>query len=339
MSSRSWRVGPRERARTRGGAAVKLGLCAQVLYHLPFEEALATARRLGFDAIELPVDARSPFVDLDDALSGGWRRLRESVDRAGLEISALSNHQEGQLLLGPHGVDTDRVHSGCAAEKARYAVRRLEESAALAEKLGVAVVCGFTGCEDYSRWFPWPLPDGYDRMGEAFRERMLPLLDCFSSHGVRFAHECHPRQFAYNLETALIALDLVDRHPSFGFNFDPANLMLAGMDPVVFVAELGSRILHVHAKDGERVAHNAARSGLLAHGRWDRRERGFRFRVPGWGELDWKRIVSELRLAGFDGVLAVEHEDPVIGRIEGLRHAVQHLAPMIPREPVEAPWW
>lgn len=318
---------------------MKLGLCAQVLYHLPFKEALATARELGFEAIELPVDARNRFIDLDQALEGGWHVIQQSVQDAGLQISALSNHQEGQLLLGPHGSDTDLIHSGSVDDKVRYATRRLEQTAALAERLGVSVVCGFTGCEDYSRWFPWPVEDGYERMGPAFRDRVLPILDCFTRHGVRFAHECHPKQFAYNLETAKLALSLVDDHPAFGFNFDPANLLLAGMDPVVFVAELGDRILHVHAKDGEVVAHQAPRSGLLAHGRWDRPDRGFRFRVPGWGDLDWKRLISELRLAGYDGVLAVEHEDPVIGRLEGLRKAYDHLAPLLLREPRDARWW
>ena len=318
---------------------MKLGLCAQVLYHLPFHEALATARGFGFEAIELPVDRRNPFIDLEEALGGGWRRIRQQVQQEGLEISALSNHQEGQLLLGPHGVDTDGIHTGSADEKIQYATKRLEQTAALAERLEVRIVCGFTGCEDYSRWFPWPLEDGYDRMGGVFRERLLPVLDTFAHHGVRFAHECHPKQFAYNLETAELALDLLERHPAFGFNFDPANLMLAGMNPVVFVAELGDLILHVHAKDGEQVAHQSARSGLMAHGRWDRRDRGFRFRIPGWGDLDWKRLISELRLAGYDGVLAVEHEDPIIGRLEGLEKALEHLKPLVLRDVPELPWW
>jgi sugar phosphate isomerase/epimerase len=318
---------------------MRLGLCAQVLYHLPFDEALTTARELGFEAIELPVDARNPFIDLEKALDGEWRRIRQSVRDAGLTISALSNHQEGQLLLGPHHSDTDAIYAGSAEEKIRYATRRLEQTAALAERLEVSVVCGFTGCEDYSRWFPWPAEDGYDRMGASFRERLLPLLEVFSRHGVRFAHECHPKQFAYNLETAKLALELLDGHPAFGFNFDPANLLLAGMSPVTFVAELGDRILHVHAKDGERVAHQINRSGLLAHGAWDRRDRGFRFRVPGWGDLNWKQLISELRLAGYDGVLAVEHEDPVVGRVEGLRKAVDHLAPLLLRQPAEERWW
>jgi sugar phosphate isomerase/epimerase len=318
---------------------MKLGLCVQALYHLPFPEALATAARLGFEAIELPVDARNPFVDLEEALAGGWRGIQQSVRNAGLEISALSNHQEGQLLLGPHGSDSDGIHAGGAEEKVRYATRRLEQTAALAERLEVTVVCGFTGCEDYSRWFPWPQADAYEQMGPVFRERLLPLLAVFSRHGIRFAHECHPKQFAYNLETAKLALELVEGHPALGYNFDPANLMLAGMNPVEFVAELGDRIVHVHAKDGEQVAHQVGRSGLLAHGRWDRRDRGFRFRIPGWGDLNWRQLISELRLAGYDGVLAIEHEDPVIGRLEGLQKALEYLSPLVLREPTAPRWW
>jgi sugar phosphate isomerase/epimerase len=318
---------------------MQLGVCLQALYHLPFREALAAARRLGFEAIELPVDARSPFVDLDEALGGGWRGMQQEIKDAGLAISALSNHQEGQLLLGPYGADTDPVHPGSADEKIAYAVRRLSRTAELAQRLEVGVVCGFTGCEDWSRWFPWPLPDGYERMGPGFRERLLPVLDDFARHEVRFAHECHPKQFAYNLETAKLALELVDEHPALGFNLDPANLLLSGMDPLAFVAELGGRILHVHAKDGELVAPHAGRSGLLAHGAWARGDRGFRFRVAGWGDLDWKRLISALRVAGYDGVLAVEHEDPTMSRLEGLQKAAEHLTPLLLRELPERPWW
>jgi sugar phosphate isomerase/epimerase len=318
---------------------MKLGVCAQVLYHLPFERALATAAELGVEAIELPVDRGSPFVDLEEALEGGWRRIAAAVRAAGLTISALSNHQEGQLLLGPHHADTDATCAGTPDDKARFAARRLELTAALAQRLEVGVVCGFTGCEDYARWFPWPAADGYERMAPRFRERMLPVLDTFARHGVVFAHEAHPKQFAYDLETAAWALRLVDEHPAFGFNLDPANLLLAGMDPVLFVVELGARVRHVHGKDGERVAHAVARSGLLAHGAWDRPGRGFRFRVPGWGDVDWRRLITELHVAGFDGVVAIEHEDPTMGRLEGLRQAVRHLGPLLLRDPIEARWW
>ncbi len=318
---------------------MKLGVCAQVLYHLPFEEALRTVAELGLEAIELPLHAGNPFVDVEGALEGGWRALLRQVSDAGLTISALSIHQESQLLLGPHGEDTDGIFRGTPDEKSAWAAARVARAAALAERLEVPTLIGFTGCADYSRWFPWPLSDGYERMAPRLREALLPVLDDCARRGVTFAHECHPRQFAYDLETAQWAVRLVDGHPAFGFNFDPANLMLSGMDPVVFIAELGDRIRHVHAKDGERVAHHVARSGLLAHGAWDRPDRGFRFRVAGWGDLSWRRIVTELQIAGYRGVLAIEHEDPTMSRMEGLRQAVAHLSPIVLRDPPEPRWW
>jgi sugar phosphate isomerase/epimerase len=318
---------------------VRLGVCCQVFYDRPFATALADAERLGFEAIELAVDARSPFVHLDDDLGEVSDRIGTHVAATGLSLSALSNHQEGMLLLGPHGEDTDPIHAGTPEEKVTYGTRRLLRTAELARRLDVGVVCGFTGCADYSRWFPWPLADGYERMAPTFRERLLPVLDGFAERGVVFALECHPRQFAYNLETALWALDLVEHHPALAFNLDPANLVLAGVDPVVFAAELGERIVHVHAKDAQVVPHNARRSGLLAHGDWARADRGFRFRVPGWGDLDWRLLISELQLAGYRGVLSVEHEDPTMGRDEGLRQAVAHLAPLVLRDPPADRFW
>lgn len=315
---------------------MKLGVCVQALYHLPFERALAAARELGFAAVELPVHAGNPFLDLDAALDGGWRRIRDAVRAAGLSISALSNHQEGHLLLAAFA---DPARAPEAEARSRHAAARLVATAALAERLEVGVVCGFTGSEDGGAWFPWPARDGYERMAPTFRARLLPVLDAFAHHGVRFAHECHPKQFAYDLDTARRALDLVEGHSAFGFNLDPANLLLAGVDPVRFAVELGDRVLHVHAKDGERVPHAAARSGLLAHGAWDRPGRGFRFRVAGWGEIDWRRLLTELHVAGYDGVLAVEHEDPTMGRIEGLKQARDHLAPLLLHDPIEPPWW
>jgi sugar phosphate isomerase/epimerase len=319
---------------------MKLGACVQVFYHLKFSEALREARALGIEAIELPVHAGNPFVDLDDALKDGGARILGDVRAAGLEISALSNHLEGQLLLGPYTEDTDVYFKGDRAGKIAYAERRLTQTAELAHRMGVGVVTAFTGCEDYSRWFPWPLPDGYERMAPVFRERMLPLLDAFHERGVRFAHECHPRQFAYDLETAQWALRLVDDHPAWAFNLDPANLMIAGIDPTRFVAELGERVVHMHAKDAEHVAHRAGASGPMAHGAWNRRDRGFRFRVPGWGDVPWKALLTELQMVGYRGVVAIEHEDPTFAPFEGMRKAAAYLGPLLFQEPAPSgKWW
>ena len=325
---------------------MRLSLCPQPLYSMARERGLPAvldaARELGVSAIELPVDARSPLADMDELLGGGYKRLQAELARSGLALSALSMHQEGQLLLGPHHADTDAIHAGTSADKSAYAEMRLKKAADLARALDVSVVVGFVGCEDYTRSFPWPDPRGWEKMQPAFREKVGRVLQHYERAGVVFAQEPHPKQFVYNTETALESVTLLDSHPFWGFNLDPANLLLAGVDPALFVQELGARVKHVHAKDGELVAHNAARSGLLAHGPWERIDRGFRFRIPGWGDVPWKRLISTLALVGYDGYLAIENEDPVFAPLDGLAKAVRELEPLLPRAPRSTSterWW
>jgi sugar phosphate isomerase/epimerase len=307
-----------------------LGLCMQVLAHLSLEEALVRVKALGLSHVELAVHPGAPWSDRD---------LGSAVADAGLNISALGIHQAGQLLLGPHGVETDGIHRGTPDEKVEFARNALIDAATKAQRWGVDTVCGFIGCAAWARWFPWPEADGWERMAPLVRERLLPILDAFGARGVRFAHECQPLQFAYDLHTAEALVDLVDGHEALAFNLDPANLALAEIDPCAFIAALGDRIAHVHAKDAERVAHNRGRSGAMAHGDWSRGDRGFRFRVPGWGDLDWRRVLSALQMAGYRGVLSIEHEDPTMSRREGVVQAIRHLQPLLLHDAPEARWW
>ena len=333
---------------------MKLGLyfavCETMMDRDPFDndesfrEILDVVASHGYQAIELSahtkMSERTGYFELNQMLTNGnAKTTAEIIRQAGLEISAINMSADGQLILGPHHADTDGVFQGTAEEKIEYGTRRMMRSAELASELDIDVVTGFTGCEDYSRWFPWPDPEAWGKMEPVFVERWLPILDRFKQLGVRFAMECHPRQLVYNTETAVRSLELVEGHPSWGFNLDPANLMLAGVDPVVFAAELGDRVFNVHAKDGEVVQHNVRRSGLLAHGAWERPDRGFRFRVAGWGDVPWRRLITELLLQGYEGPLVAEHEDPTMGPMDGIRQAAEFLSPLMIQEPFPGRWW
>ena len=317
---------------------MELGLYFAVCNHLELEPALEAVAELGYAALELSTPTGGRF-DLSEFDAERGREVLALVHSAGLRLSAINMSADGQLVLGPHHADTDVVHRGSPEDKIRYGTERMLRAAEVASELEIPVVTGFTGCEDYSRWFPWPDPEAWERMEPVFIERWSPILQRFDELGVRFAMECHPRQIVYNTETALRSVELLGDYRSWGFNLDPANLMLAGIDPVVFVAELGERITNVHAKDGELVAHNVRRSGLLAHGRWDRPDRGFRFRIAGWGDVPWRRLITELVLHGFDGPLTVEHEDATIGPMDGIEKAAHFLRPLLIREPFPGRWW
>jgi len=70
-------------------------------------------------------------------------------------------------------------------------------------------------------------------------------------------------------------------------------------------------------------------------------ERSWLFRSVGWGhgESEWKRVVTALRLAGYDGVLSIEHEDALASIDEGLKTAIDTLKRVVLTErPVDA-WW
>lgn len=317
-----------------------LGLNLAVFSDRTFEQALDSAAQLGVDTVELNAEASDPHTPVNRLLEPGVAAgVRRMVENKGLSISALGNHAESQLIGGPHNADTDQIFVGTSEEKRHYGIRQLLATARAASELEVETVVGFTGCEDWSRWFPWPDDEAWDKMLPQFVEGWTPILDEMASLGVRFAHEPHPKQLAYDLETGVRVTEALDYRAEWGFNLDAGNLSLAGVDPAVFVQVLGKRVYHVHAKDLELVSHNIKRSGWQAHGAWDRPERGVRFRVPGWGDVDWKRLISELQLAGYEGSLSIEHEDPVFSRDEGSRKAVEFLGSAIIREAPEPRWW
>ena len=128
----------------------------------------------------------------------------------------------------------------------------------------------------------------------------------------------HPTEIAYNVYTAREAIKRLDRD-DWGFNFDPSHLVWQMIDPVVFIKEFGDRILHVHAKDWELQKDILHIDGVTGTGSWQRKDRAARYRVPGWGDVEWRRVITALLEVGYDFVLCFEHEDPVMSRGGRLR--------------------
>ncbi|WP_078379059.1 sugar phosphate isomerase/epimerase family protein [Sutcliffiella halmapala] len=109
-----------------------------------------------------------------------------------------------------------------------------------------------------------------------------------------------------------------------GLAYDPSHLMWQFIDPYLPIKEFGNRIFHVHAKDTEINIERLKRVGFLTDYSW------WRYRLPGLGELNWTKFISELREVGYSGVISIEHEDPVWGgdlvkTKQGLLIAKQYL--------------
>jgi len=78
------------------------------------------------------------------------------------------------------------------------------------------------------------------------------------------------------------------------------------------------RLFHSHAKDTLVDKAKRARVGVYGSGWW-------RYVIPGFGNIDWGEYTAHLRMAGYDGVLSIEHEDSTQGREEGFLRGAAHL--------------
>ena len=195
------------------------------------------------------------------------------------------------------------------------AAEEMQHTARLAQKLGVDTVVGFTGSSiwPYVAMFP-PVPAERIEAGyQDFADRWNPILDVFDECGVRFAHEVHPSEIAYDHWSTVRTLEAIDHRPAFGLNWDPSHMVWQGIDPVAFITDFADRIYHVDCKD-TRMRMGNGRNGILSsHLPWGDPRRGWDFVSAGRGDVPWEDCFRALRAIGYDGPISVEWEDAVHG--------------------------
>ena len=142
--------------------------------------------------------------------------------------------------------------------------------------------------------------------------------------GVRFAFEVHPGQIAFDLYSAEAVLDALGGRAEFGFTFDPSHLHWQGVDPVEFVRRFPDRVYHVHVKDAALTLNgrSGVLNGYLPSG--DPR-RGWQYRCPGHGGIDWEGVIRALNDAGYAGPLSVEYHDRGMDPEYGAREACEFV--------------
>jgi sugar phosphate isomerase/epimerase len=320
---------------------MKLGVFTPVFGNRTLDQVLAKMRSLtGVQAIELATGGwpGSNHVDVNSLLANPHKaeEFLSQIRDAGLTISALSCH--GNPLHPNPSI-------------AREYDEAFRKSVRLAEKLHVPVVVTFSGCPGDSdksecpNWIvtPWP-PEFLETLEWQWDKKVLPYWQeagrFAADHGIKVAIEAHPGFVVYNVETALRLRALAGTN--VGVNFDPSHLFWQGVDVPTAVRALGPAIYHVHAKDSALDAQNIALNGVLDAKTYRlMAQRSWLFRSVGWGhgELEWKQIVSALRLAGYDYVISIEHEDALASVDEGLESAASFLSRIVLKEPPTEPWW
>jgi sugar phosphate isomerase/epimerase len=299
---------------------------------LPLNDVASFAASCGYEGLELACwgdhfDVHASKSELEDK--------RSQLAGHGLECWAISNHLVGQAVCD----EIDERHKSILPESVwgdgdpegvrQRAAEEMKQTARAAATFGVPVVNGFTGSSIWGKFYFFP-PTSESMVEEGFadfRERWMPILDEFEKNEVKFALEVHPAEIAYDIVTAQRALEAVDFHPAFGFNFDPSHLLWQGIDPVVFLDRFPDHIFHVHAKD-VAVQMNGERSILGSHLPFGDHRRGWEFRSVGRGDVDFDAIIRTLNRIGYDGPLSVEWEDEGMDRLQGAAESIDYLESM-----------
>jgi sugar phosphate isomerase/epimerase len=299
---------------------------------LPLEDVARKASEFGYQGLELACWGDHFEVDRALAEAGYCASRRDLLERYDLQVHAISAHLVGQAVLDP----IDERHQAILPAHVwgdgdpqgvnRRAAEELKNTARAAQRLGVGVVNGFTGSSIWHLLYSFPpTPDAMIEAGfELLAERFNPILDVFSDCGVQFALEVHPTEIAFDLITARRALAALGGREEFGFNFDPSHLIWQGIDPVEFIRAFPDRIYHVHVKDA--IVRLNGQNGILgSHLPFGDPRRGWEFRSPGRGSVDFEEIIRALNHIKYAGPLSVEWEDAGMDREAGAKEACQFV--------------
>ncbi|XUW89122.1 sugar phosphate isomerase/epimerase [Burkholderia sp. M6-3] len=292
------------------------------------------AAGLGFKGIQVPCDVR--LIDLEQAASSQayCDELRETVDNAGVTITELSTHLQGQLVAVHPAYDA--LFDGFAAPHVRgdpaartqWAIEQLKLAAKASQRLGLTTHVSFSGALAWPYVYPWPQrPTGLiEAAFDELARRWTPILDAFEAAGVDVCYELHPGEDLHDGVTFERFLNGVNQHPRANILYDPSHFVLQQLDYLSFIDIYHERIKAFHVKDAE-FRPNGRQGVYGGYSGWV--ERAGRFRSLGDGQIDFRAIFSKMAQYDFPGWAVLEWEcalkHPHDGAREGAEFIREHI--------------
>ena len=242
----------------------------------------------GFKSLELTAAPKSRLdaaVVTDEEIG----KIKGVISRVGLEVSALGhavNH------TAPDKAERERINA--------YTCKIIE----LAGKMGVPYLATMSGNMPGR-----PLQEQVDEIVRVYNERYFPLCQ---KHGVRILWEPWPE--GPNVATGPIGYEALFKafgdSPYVGIQYDASHLVRQFMDPIQCMRDYIGKIYNMHLKDTEIFWPVLKRCGINP----PNRTRWWRYRIPGYGQVDWPQVFTVLMDAGYQGSMNIEHEDETHGR-------------------------
>ncbi|WP_163538026.1 sugar phosphate isomerase/epimerase [Gracilibacillus sp. YIM 98692] len=321
---------------------MKLGVFTVLFAEKNFEEMLDHVKASGLDAVEIgtggyPGDAHCKIDELLEDENKRKNYLQAVTDRS-LTISGFSCH--GNPLTPDQAF----------AEESDTILRKTIKLAGLMEVPVVNCFSGTPGDHEGAKSPNWPVapwPAEYAEVLEwQWEEKLVPywkeIGGLAEKHNVKIGIELHA---GFLVHTPYTMLKLRDKtSPAIGANLDPSHLWWQGIDPVAAIKILGKEdaIYHFHAKDTYIDQDNVNMYGLTDMQPYSNiQTRAWSFRSVGCGHSlqEWSDMISALRTFGYDYVVSIEHEDPLMSIDEGFSRAVQNLKAVNIKESPAEMWW
>ena len=309
---------------------IPIGVFDPVYEKLSIDEMLDKVTALGLEAMEIgtggyPGNHHCPIDELiaDRAKAKAWQK--RFADR-GIQVATLSCHG-------------NPIHPD--AKHAQKDIDAFRKTVLLAEMLEVKVIVGFSGCPGGSptdimpNWAAYRWPTECAQMLDwQWKEKVVPYwkeaAKYAREHGVkRLAFEMHPNFVVFNPRTLMKLREAVGEE--IGANCDLSHLFWQGCDPVEVIHFLGKQgaLYHAHMKDTSFYPDNVNKYGVLnfAFDKNDLNSASENFRAVGYGHGAslWKSIVKAYMDVGYEGILSIENEDPILPGEVGVERAAYVL--------------
>ena len=286
----------------------------------------------GYKGVQLPSwDGR--LIDLKRAAESQdyCDELRGILAEAGLELTELSTHLQGQLVavhpaydLAFDGFAAPEVRGKPAARQA-WAAEQMKLAAQASGRLGLTAHATFSGALAWPYAYPWPqrpaglIETAFDELARRWR----PILDAFDEAGVDICYEIHPGEDLFDGATFEMFLERVGHHPRCNILYDPSHFVLQQLDYLAFIDIYHPRIRAFHAKDAE--FNPTGRQGVYSgYAPWA--DRAGRFRSLGDGQVDFRAIFSKLSQYGFAGWAVLEWECCIKNSEQGAAEGAPFIA-------------
>ncbi len=289
----------------------QLGFVSAILADYGFKHVVDFASEHGFKSVEMmcwPGDSgdsrRYAGVTHIDVENLDADYIRFYTKEQGVSISGLGYY--------PNPLDADK-------DKSEFYIEHIKKVIRACNKLNVPVMNTFIGRNQSLNMT--------DNLA-LFKKLWKPIIEVAEQEGVKIGIENCPMYFTNdewpggkNLAISPAIWDIMFETfptPLFGLNYDPSHMIFQMMDEIKPIYDYKDRIHHIHIKDVKVYKDKLDKVGILANPLEYHSPK-----LPGLGDVNWRKFFAALTDIRYRGPIVIEVEDKAFeGSVDDVRSAI-----------------